>query len=219
MCDKNIYFENYESKKSSDIYKYTGRKYTDNKIMPALNSIFHDAIIYRKEIYGLFVNFDNKNFNALLHKTKLSGKNLDSFNIGDKISVRVIEIKNTRKISVGLFEEIFPSLHNCNVNSNSKWGNNLTKVMESVPDERLKKKPNGMVKCKYSGKFIYEKDAYKCKESINGELYYFESLNLVMKYNKEKNRYLKLLSSDGKLERIDYLNTIRNEEIDDIEIL
>ena len=46
--------------------------------------------------------------------------------------------------------------------------------MEKVPSEKIKKM-NGMVKCKYSGKFIPEKKAYKCKESANGELYYFES--------------------------------------------
>lgn len=218
---KSNYFDNYNSEKPSNIYKYSGSKYTENKIIPNVNSIYHDAVIYRKEIYGVFVNFDKNKFNGLLHKSKLGGKNLDNFNINDRISVKVIEIKNTRKISVKLFEEEFPSLNNCNVNSNTRWGDNLTKVMEVLPTEKFKKRnPSGMVKCKYSGKLIHEKDAYKCKESMTGELYYFESLMLVSKYNKENNRYLKLLSKDGKLEKIDYLLIDNNnEDIDNIEVL
>lgn len=215
---KNNYFENYEHSESPNIYKYSRSKYTDNKIVPSLNSIYHDAIIYRKEIYGVFVNFNNKNFNALLHKSKLGAKSLNDFNIDDIISVTVIEIKSNRKISVSLFQEDFPSLGSCNVNLSSRWGNNLTKVMEKVPSEKMKKM-NGMVKCKYSGKLIPEKIAFKCKESIDGELYYFESLNLILKYNKEKNRYLKLLLDNGKLEKIDYVQIYKNENIDDIDIL
>ena len=212
------YFENYESSESPNIYKYSRSKYTDTKSAPSLNSVYHDALIYRKEIYGVFVKFDNKNFNALLHKSKLGGKSLDNFNIDDIISVTVIEIKNNKKISVRLFQEDFPSLGACKVNLSNRWGDNLTKVMERVPSEKMRKM-NGMVKCKYSGKFISEKMAFKCKESINGELYYFESLNLVLKYNKEKNRYLKLLLDDGKLEKIDYVSIHKNENIDDIDVL
>ena len=218
---KSNYFENYDLEKSSNIYRYSGSKYKETKSFPSVESIYHDAIIYRKEDYGVFVNFDKNNYSGLLHKSKLYGKSLDNFSINDIISVKVIEIKNTRKISVRLFEEDFPSLNGCNVNSNTRWNKNLTKVMEPVPNERIRKKKNisGTVKCKYSGKLISEASACKCKESMTGELYYFEDLNLVLKYNKENNRYLKLLLSNGRLERVSYLMINNDEKIDDIEIL
>lgn len=228
MSDKksNYFQDNTNSnlnKRTSDIYRYSGSH--TNIRQPQINTVYNDAVIYRKENYGVFVNFDNNNFNALLHKSKMCRESLNNFKVGDKISVSVIEIKERGKISVKLFHEDFPSLvtnnNNNNKNYSSRWGNNLEKVVQPVKEKMRKRDLNEGVRCKYSGKYLSLNEAYKCKESINGDVYYFESLDNIIRYNKENNRYLKLLSKTGELERVEGIPTRKNDidDINDIDIL
>ena len=97
---------------------------------------------------------------------------------------------------------------------NSRWNNNLHKIMKPSKEILKKQDTNKKVRCKYSGNLIYEKDSYKCKESSDGEIYYFENLYNALKYNKIKNRYMKLLLDDGSLEILQSSNSNNIDEID-----
>lgn len=204
-----------------ELYKYTGGKSVSKKI-PVLNSVYDDGMIYRKENYGVFVKFDNNNFNGLLHKSKLgSSRYLSSLNIGDKISVSIIEIKSDMKISLKLFQQEFPELNNSkkkNPTLNSRWSTDLNKIKRPSKEIIKRQDNNRKIRCKYSGNLIYEKDSYKCKESSDGEIYYFESLYNALRYNKLKNRYMKLLLDDGSLEILQ-LGNYHDKSMDEIDIL
>lgn len=203
-----------------EIYKYTGRNSVNNKI-PVINSVYEDGLVYRKENYGVFVKFDNNNFNGLLHKSKLGDRYLSSINIGDIIGVSIIEIKSDMKISLKLFQQEFPELNNSKKNIptvNSRWNTNLNKIMKPSKEVIKKQDINRKVRCKYSGNLIYEKDSYKCKESSDGEIYYFESLYNALRYNKLKNRYMKLLLDDGSLEILQW-SSYKDKSVDEIDVL
>lgn len=203
-----------------EIYKYSGKKSMNTK-MPVINSVYDDGVVYRKENYGVFVKFDNNNFNGLLHRSKMRGRHLNTINIGDVISVLIIEIKDDMKVSLRLFEQEFPELNNSNKKIpkiNTRWNNNLSKIMRPSKEILKKADINRKIRCKYSGNLIYEKDSYKCKESSDGEIYYFESLYNALRYNKLKNRYMKLLLDDGSLEILQWTN-YRDKKVDEIDIL
>ena len=203
------------------IYRYTDRGSINTKV-PQLNAVYNDGKVYRKENYGVFVKFDNNNFNGLLHKSKLGGKYLDSINIGDIISVSIIEIKGDMRISLRLFQQEFPDLNNSKKKSvptvNSRWNSNLSKIMKPSNEVLKRQDINKRVRCKYSGNLIYEKDSYKCKESTDGEIYYFESLYNALRYNKLKNRYMKLLLDDGSLEILQWSN-YKDRNLDEVDVL
>ncbi len=225
MSDKNKSSYLVENDKLSDkstpkIYTYSGK--FRNRREPELNSIYHDAVIYRKEDYGVFVNFNNDNSCALLHRSKMGKKSLHNLSIGDKISVCVIDIKERGKISVKIFEDEFPSLVSGSGNTNNcRWGNNIEKVFMPSNSAIKKKNMSGYVKCKYSGVMILEEKAYRCKESVDGDIYYFASLDDILRYNKERNRYLKLLDKDGKLQRVDIIMSVNKDRnnLNDVDIL
>lgn len=202
------------SNDSTRIYKY---KKSCN--MPLINSVYDDGLVYRKEDYGVFVRFNNGNFNGLLHRSKLGKRYLNTINKGDTISVSILDIKDNTKISLRLFEQEFPELSSSQKRTprvNSRWNSNLDKVMTSCEKVLKKQDNNRKVRCKYSGSLIYETDSYKCKESSDGEIYYFESLYNAIKYNKLKNRYMKLLLDDGSLE---ILQSNKYSDINEIDVL
>lgn len=217
MSYKNKYnvYNNDVNSDSKEIYKYSGKRY--NNTIPLINSVYDDGMVYRKENYGVFVKFDNNKYNGLLHRSKLGNRYLNNINIGDIISVSIIEIKDDMKISLRLFQQEFPELNNSKQTIpkvNSRWNNNLHKIMKPSKEILKKQDTNKKVRCKYSGNLIYEKDSYKCKESSDGEIYYFENLNNALKYNKIKNRYMKLLLDDGSLEILQSNNSNNLDEID-----
>ncbi len=223
-------------------HKNTSNKYQNNyhkKSNPEINAVYEDAKIYRKEKYGIFVNFDNNNYEGMIHISKLLNNNLESFKIDQILKVKISDIKERNKISLTLvddsksinyciekdnttniskqiekddFPDLSKKLNNEDRQKSSVWSKKLDDI-KKPPDEKISTN-SSFVFCKLTKERLSLDKAIKCKENEDSIVFYFKSAYHAHKYNNINNTKFKIVGKDNKLEYLPNIIFNNNNKVD-----